>query len=60
MLLLPASSGLTLLLKRVRLSRTALLRDRPCAQAFTEVRKYPVKPGKMDEWVRIMEDMIIP
>ena len=29
-------------------------------QAFTEVRKYPVKPGKMDEWVRIMEDMIIP
>ena len=41
-------------------SGDAHLTDRLCAQAFTEVRKYPVKPGKMDEWVRIMEDMIIP
>ena len=52
--------AVALLFCSVRLSRTALLRNRLCAQAFTEVRKYPVKPGKMDEWVRIMEDMIIP
>ena len=43
-------------LEAVRISRNPLSRT----QAFTEVRKYPVKPGKMDEWVRIMEDMIIP
>ena len=42
------------------LEARAHLTDHLCAQAFTEVRKYPVKPGKMDEWVRIMEDMIIP
>ena len=42
------------------LSKPCAFTDRLCAQAFTEVRKYPVKPGKMDEWVRIMEDMIIP
>jgi hypothetical protein len=28
--------------------------------AFYELRQYKVLPGKMDEWVRIMEDEIIP
>lgn len=28
--------------------------------AFYELRQYPVLPGKMDEWVKIMEDEIIP
>ena len=28
--------------------------------AFYELRQYKVKPGKMDEWVQIMEQEIIP
>ena len=28
--------------------------------AFHELRQYKVLPGKMDEWVRIMEEEIIP
>ncbi|HZT89981.1 MAG TPA: NIPSNAP family protein [Stellaceae bacterium] len=28
--------------------------------AFYELRQYKVRPGKMDEWVRIMEQEIIP
>jgi hypothetical protein len=28
--------------------------------AFYELRQYSVRPGKMDEWVKIMEDVIIP
>lgn len=28
--------------------------------AFYELRQYKVLPGKIDEWVRIMEDEIIP
>lgn len=28
--------------------------------AFYELRQYKVKPGKLDEWVRIMEEEIIP
>jgi hypothetical protein len=28
--------------------------------AFYELRQYKVWPGKMDEWVRIMEEEIIP
>ena len=28
--------------------------------AFYELRQYKVLPGKMDEWVRIMEEEIIP
>src|SRR6266550_660996 len=28
--------------------------------AFYELRQYKVLPGKMDEWVRIMEEGIIP
>lgn len=28
--------------------------------AFYELRQYPVRPGKMDEWVKIMETEIIP
>ena len=28
--------------------------------AFYELRQYPILPGKMDEWVRFMEDKIIP
>ncbi len=28
--------------------------------AFYELRQYHVRPGKMDEWVRIMEEEIIP
>ena len=28
--------------------------------AFYELRQYHVRPGKMDEWVKIMEDEIIP
>jgi len=28
--------------------------------AFYELRQYKVRPGRMNEWVRIMEDEIIP
>ncbi len=28
--------------------------------AFYELRRYRVRPGKMDEWVRYMEEVIIP
>ena len=28
--------------------------------AFFEMRQYKVKPGKADEWVKIMEEEIIP
>lgn len=28
--------------------------------AFFELRQYYVHPGKMDEWVRLMDDKIIP
>ena len=28
--------------------------------AFYELRQYYVRPGKMDEWVKIMEEEIIP
>lgn len=28
--------------------------------AFYELRQYKVKPGKLDEWVKIMEEEIIP
>jgi hypothetical protein len=28
--------------------------------AFYEMRQYKVRPGKIDEWVRIMEEEIIP
>ena len=28
--------------------------------AFFELRQYKIQPGKMDEWVRIMEEQIIP
>ena len=28
--------------------------------AFYELRQYKVLPGKMDEWVKIMEEEIIP
>ena len=28
--------------------------------AFYEMRQYKIQPGKMDEWVRIMEEEIIP
>jgi hypothetical protein len=28
--------------------------------AFYEMRQYKVLPGKLDEWVRIMEEQIIP
>ena len=28
--------------------------------AFYELRQYKVRPGKMDEWVKIMEEEIIP
>lgn len=28
--------------------------------AFYELRQYKVHPGKLDEWVRIMEEEIIP
>lgn len=28
--------------------------------AFYELRQYKVLPGKIDEWVRLMEDEIIP
>jgi len=28
--------------------------------AFYEMRQYKVKPGKLQEWVRIMEEEIIP
>ncbi len=28
--------------------------------AFYELRHYKVRPGKMEEWLRVMEDEIIP
>ena len=28
--------------------------------AFYELRQYHVRPGKMDEWVKIIEEEIIP
>ena len=28
--------------------------------AFYELRQYKVRPGKIDEWVKIMEEEIIP
>lgn len=28
--------------------------------AFYELRQYEIRPGKMDEWLAIMEDEIIP
>ncbi|MCH9675292.1 MAG: NIPSNAP family protein [Gammaproteobacteria bacterium] len=28
--------------------------------AFYELRQYPIHPGKMDEWVKFMEEVIIP
>lgn len=28
--------------------------------AFFELRQYKVLPGKMDEWLRVMEEQIIP
>ena len=34
------------------------LRERP--MAFYELRQYPIHPGKMDEWVAYMEEVIIP
>jgi hypothetical protein len=34
-------------------------KERPI-MAFYELRQYKVKPGKMDEWVQIMETEIIP
>lgn len=27
---------------------------------FFELRQYPVRAGKMDEWVKLMDDVIIP
>jgi hypothetical protein len=30
------------------------------AMAFYELRQYKVRPGKIDEWVKIMEEEIIP
>ena len=32
----------------------------PTSLPADEVRQYPILPGKMDEWVKIMEDIIIP
>ncbi len=28
--------------------------------AFFELRQYKVQPGKMDEWIRVMEEEILP
>jgi hypothetical protein len=40
---------------------TALeIRSRDVHMAFYELRRYKVLPGKMDEWVKIMEQEIIP
>jgi hypothetical protein len=30
------------------------------AMAFYEIRQYKIHPGRMDEWVRIMEEEIVP
>lgn len=27
---------------------------------FFELRRYPLKPGKRDEWVKLMDEVIIP
>jgi hypothetical protein len=38
---------------------TSNQKERPI-MAFYELRQYKVKPGKLDEWVKIMEEEIIP
>ena len=27
---------------------------------FFELRRYPIRPGKADEWVRLMDEVLIP
>ena len=29
-------------------------------ESFYELRQYPILPGKMDEWVKVMEEKVIP
>ena len=29
-------------------------------RCFFELRRYPLKPGKADEWVKLMDEVIIP
>jgi hypothetical protein len=35
-------------------------REEADTMAFYELRQYFVRPGKMNEWVKIMEEEIIP
>jgi hypothetical protein len=44
----------------MRLSCDAEDNRRGNAMAFYELRQYKVRPGKMNEWVKIMEEEIIP
>src|SRR6202007_3371938 len=52
------------LFRRHRLAATMMARRRrpreKCEMAFYELRQYKVLPGKMEEWVKIMEEEIIP
>jgi hypothetical protein len=34
--------------------------DRRTAMAFYELRQYVIKPGKMADWVKLMEEQILP
>src|SRR6202162_6392094 len=36
------------------------IQEEASTMAFYELRQYHVRPGKMDEWVKIMEEEIIP
>src|SRR5258708_39679335 len=44
----------------ISLSDSAILPTGDAEMAFCELRQYKVLPGKMDEWVKIMEEEIIP
>src|SRR5690242_13609756 len=52
----PAFAGMALRVEAAKLRSSTT----EGTMAFYELRQYHVRPGKMDEWVRIMEEEIIP
>jgi hypothetical protein len=42
------------------ISRERTLKKETREMAFYELRQYKVRPGKMDAWIKIMEEEIIP
>jgi hypothetical protein len=53
----PAFAGVVL---RGEMARVPPINPGGNEMAFYELRQYHVRPGKMDEWVKIMEEEIIP